>query len=200
MLVCPTYYSFDPQLQHYFGAMPENYWSELGTGMATELQIMWAGNEVCSATIGAADITAISGQLGRKPVLWDNYPVNDGERASNFLHLTPLPGREAGLAEHLAGHFCNPMNQAYLSRYPLAGLAQLYGGASARAEDFFSPALCRHLRADQPRFERLGLTKIAQAEREQLASVYAKLGEAAAAEIADWLRGGYRFDPACLTG
>lgn len=200
LLVCPTYYSFDPQLQRYFGARPEHYWSELGSGLPAELQIMWTGNEVCSATISAADITAISKHLGRKPVLWDNYPVNDGERASNFLHLTPLPGREAGLAQHIAGHFCNPMNQAQLSRYPLAGLAQLYGGASAAAEDFYSLELCRQLRTDQALFEESGLGGIAPAEREQLASVYAKIGDPAALEIADWLRGGYRFDPACLTG
>ena len=41
LLVCPTYYSFDPQLQHYFGAMPEDYWSELGTGMASRLPTGW---------------------------------------------------------------------------------------------------------------------------------------------------------------
>jgi len=141
----------------------------------------------------------IGEQLARKPVLWDNYPVNDGERASRFLHLTPLPGREPGLAQAIAGHFCNPMNQAQLSRYPLSGLAQLHGGASAVAEDFFSLELCRQLRADQALFEESGLDQIEPAARERLASVYAKISDPAALEIADWLRGGYRFDPACLT-
>jgi len=199
LLVCPTYYSFDPQLQRHFGAMPENYWSDLGNGLPAEVHIMWTGNEVCSTEIGAVDIVSISKQLARKPVLWDNYPVNDGERASNFLHLKPLPGREPGLAQQIAGHFCNPMNQAQLSRYPLAGLAQLYGGATAMPENYFSPPLCAQLRADHHCFEEVGLLGMELEEREQLATVYDKLGDSAATEIAEWLRGAYHFDPGCLT-
>ena len=199
LLVCPTYYSFDPQLQQFFGTMPENYWNQLGEELPAAAQVMWTGNEVCSSSIRVADIERIGRHLKRKPVLWDNYPVNDGARASNFLHLTPLPQRDSHLGDAIGGHFCNPMNQAQLSRYPLAGLAQLYGGAIALAENFYTPELCRRLLLDQSRFEELGLAGLSAAEREQLAAEYAKLGDPAAAEIADWLRGGYRFDPACLT-
>jgi hypothetical protein len=203
-LVCPTYYSFDPQLQRYFGPMPEDYWPDLGRGLAAEWQIMWTGNEVCSASINAADISTIRELVGRRPVLWDNYPVNDGEKASNFLNLAPLHGRDADLARQINGHFCNPMNQAQLSRYPLTGLARLYGDASARADAYFSARFWRQLQDDQPRFEELGLQGMTAPERERLALIYQDIasdcGDAAALEIADWLQGGYRFDPACLTG
>jgi hypothetical protein len=200
LLTCPTYYSFDPLLERHFGTMPENYWSELCRDMPPRVQVLWTGNQVCSASISTDDIRAISAKLGRKPALWDNYPVNDGERGSNFLHLTPLPGRQPELREELTAHFCNPMNQPLLSRYPLAGLAQLYGGRTAAAGDFFSPALCRQLQLDQQKFEVGGLSAMSASERRETAEVYERITDPAAAEIADWLRGGYRFDPACLTG
>ncbi|MEZ5573148.1 MAG: hypothetical protein R3E64_14155 [Halioglobus sp.] len=30
VLMCPTYYSFDPILEKFFGTMPANYWPQLG--------------------------------------------------------------------------------------------------------------------------------------------------------------------------
>ena len=38
-----------------------------------------------------------------------------------------------------------------------------------------------------------------ESKRQQLAREYDRIEDPAAVEIAEWLRGGYRFDPACLT-
>lgn len=199
LLMCPTYYSYDPQLQSYFGKMPEHYWEALGAGVSAEIAIMWTGNEVCAKTVAASDLTGITALLGRAPLLWDNYPVNDGAKASQFLHLEPLPGRDSGLRQALSGHLCNPMNQAYLSAYPLAGLARLYGGQQPCLEDYFADDLSRQLAQDRPMFEELGLNQMSAVQRAELAAVYRAMTDPAATEIADWLDGGYQFDPACLT-
>ena len=180
--------------------MPANYWRDFGAGMPARAQVFWTGNQVCSASITCADIHGIETLLGRKPVLWDNYPVNDGEKACNFLHLDPLPGREPGLAQALSGHFCNPMNQADLSRYPLAGLSQLYGGPQPRWERYYGTGLGHLLKRDRDLFQREGLAGIEQGHRQALMVEYGRCRAPAAQEIVDWLSDGYCFDPACLTG
>ncbi|MCX2981369.1 hyaluronidase [Halieaceae bacterium IMCC14734] len=199
LLMCPTYYSYDAQLESYFGKMPAHYWEELGATVPAEIAIMWTGNEVCAKRVVASDVTEITSMLRRPPLLWDNYPVNDGAKASQFLHLQPLPERDPGLHEALSGHFCNPMNQAYLSQFPLAGLAQLYGGPEPKLEDYFAEDLSRQLALDRPLFEHQGLQLIGAEQRLALAAVYRAMADPAAAEIADWLAGDYQFDPACLT-
>ncbi len=200
LIACPTYYSTDPVLENFFGDMPDNYWADLGMGIDLDVDLFWTGPAVCPRTVCAQDLEAITALLRRRPVLWDNYPVNDGAKASRFLHLEPLPGRAADLPEALRGHFCNPMNQAELSRYPLGGLAALYGGDSPALEALYSPDLAACLVRDQHRFEHEGLDAMGPYEREQLALEYDALGEGAAREVAAWLREEYRFDPACLTG
>jgi hypothetical protein len=200
LIVCPTYYSHDPVLEQYFGARPERYWEQLGEELPGEIQVFWTGNQVCSEGVTAADIDPIANLLGRRPVLWDNYPVNDGARASRFLHLKPLPHRAPGLQDALSGHLCNPMNQGLLSRYPLLGLARLYGTAKSTPADYFAPDFIARLETDAPLFEELGLDGIDLKEQQKLIAAYAKFSDPAAAEVVEWLKGGYAFDPACLTG
>ena len=200
LIVCPTYYSTDPVLERFFGAMPARYWDDLGTSLDASVDVFWTGPAVCSAAIDAQDLKAIAQMLRRAPVLWDNYPVNDGEKASRFLHLDPLPGRSPDLPAALRGHFCNPMNQARLSLYPLGGLAALYGGHCPSPGELFSPGLAACLARDQHCFQHQGLDAMSPDVRRRLAEEYTALGEEAALEVAGWLRDEYRFDPACLTG
>jgi hyaluronoglucosaminidase len=199
LLVCPTYYSFDPQLEQYFGPRSAHYWRDLGALLPPQAQVFWTGNEVCSKRISTDDARQISAKLGRKPLLWDNYPVNDGKQACNFLHLEPLPDRAPGLATEVTGHLCNPMSQAHLSCYPLAGLAALYGAPVTRWEDHFAPALCALLQRDWELFQHGGLDAVSADQGRQLVAEYGALSEPAAAEVVAWLSGEYLFDPACLT-
>ncbi len=202
VLVCPTYYSFDPVLEQYFGRMPADYWLQLGRDMPVDIDIFWTGNQVCSESIGAKDLQPIVEQLGRRVLLWDNYPVNDGAVRSNFLYTSKLTARSSDLGAYISGHLCNPMNQGLLSLPALSGLAQLYGSG-----DFGSEALCRllgpltleRLSRDGQVFEEQGLSGMGQQQCRQLALEYRALPGAAALEITQWLRGEYSFDPACLT-
>lgn len=200
LLVCPTYYSFDPVLERHFGLMPAGYWEALGTVLAPEIEILWTGNAVCSTTIDRADVRRIADALGRPPMLWDNYPVNDGERGCKYLNLRPLSGRDPAICREIRGHLCNPMNQGYLSRFPIAGLAVLYGHEPVQLREVFSKALADLLERDGVRFQETGLDGLSLSERERLAAQYAALDDPAAGEVAAWLRGEYAFDPACLTG
>src|SRR5690606_27579028 len=111
MIVCPTYYSDDPILDRVFGRRPEDYVSELGRLVDPRIDIFWTGEEVLSREISVAHVTRVTEQLRRKPFLWDNYPVNDGQRMSQYLHLRGSTGRPAELADHVAAHGVNPALQ-----------------------------------------------------------------------------------------
>jgi hypothetical protein len=202
VLMCPTYYSFDPILQKYFGLMPENYWSQLGHELPDGVDIFWTGNNVCATSIEVKDIQSISGQLGRQVILWDNYPVNDGAIRSRFLYLEELPARSTALRPLLTGHLCNPMNQGLLSLPALNGLATLYDSRDldeSALATLLGPVTLERLSRDRETFQQLGLPGLGLRRRMQLASEYGTLPGAAAREVEEWLRGEYSFDPACLT-
>ena len=202
ILVCPTYYSFDPVLEKYFGTMPANYWEQLGKQIPAQVDIFWTGNRVCSDTVSAQDIDTICRQLGRKVMLWDNYPVNDGALRSNYIYSSKLSGRDHSLGEKLSGHLCNPMNQPQLSLMALEGLADLYADKSQERPwlaQLYGPATYEQFSLDREDFETLGLTGMGHRRCHELAVLYGGLPGTAAQEIAGWLRGEYTFDPACLT-
>jgi hypothetical protein len=205
-LMCPTYYSFDPQLEQFFGPMPPRYLEELGAALPAAVEVLWTGPLVLSPGFARADIDAVAGRIGRKPVLWDNYPVNDGRKISRFLHLLPVRGRPAQLRDWCAGHLANPMNQPFLSQLPLASLARSFREGDAydsercwrQQLDALAPALAGLLARDAELFQRQGLDQLSAARRAALIDEYCAVGHPAAAEIADWLGEGYRFDPECL--
>lgn len=203
LIVCPTYYSFDPVLERFFGPMPAGYWQQLGRELPKDSQIFWTGNKVCSQSIAVDDIQAIVEHLGRPVTLWDNYPVNDGAVRSNFLYLSKLSDRSSALRPFISGHLCNPMNQSLLSLPALSGLIELYGGTKLddRAlSRILGPQTWERLSRDKHAFEHLGLSGLGEHRRNQLALEYDNLPGVAAREVAEWLRGDYTFDPACLTG
>lgn len=206
-VICPSYYSFDPVLEQVFGAMPARYLETLGELLPACVDIFWTGALVCSPGYSSQDIAAIASRIGRKPMLWDNYPVNDGKRISRFLHLLPVRERPQQLREWCSGHFANPMNQPLLSQLPLASLAQSYRASSYDPERFWLEYLTRFidtdfaalLRRDAELFQRQGLDALSDNERQTLIADYQRVSDPAAAEVIDWLQEGYRFDPACLT-
>ena len=203
LLVCPTYYSFDPALERFFGAMPVDYWADLGAALPVDVDIFWTGNQVCSPAVSLDDIAAIRQRLGRPVILWDNYPVNDGEERSQRLYLKPLGERDPALRDCLAGHLCNPMNQALLSLPALLGLAQLYGDVTAARQfvvDYLGEQTWKQLQVDREEFVSVGLAAMGPERCAELAQCYGSMPGAAAGEVAAWLRGEYAWDPACLTG
>lgn len=203
ILVCPTYYSYDPLLEQHFGQMPEGYWSELGSHLPQEVDVFWTGNQVCSDSIVDEDLEAVVSQLQRPVTLWDNYPVNDGRQRCEHLYTSPLSARSLAAGASIRGHLCNPMNQALLSLPALSGLSVLYGGGGYSNEalsEYLGKGLYAALLEDAESFEIQGRVGLGEQVCAELASRYAQFEGAAADEIVGWLEGKYRFDPACLTG
>jgi len=115
LLFCPTEYA---------GTRTTPYLETLGRELDEGIPILWTGPRVVSHTITRKDARAFAAAVGRKPYLWDNYPVNDF--APNRIFLGPFRGREAGLACELCGYVSNPMNQPFASGIALRTLADYF--------------------------------------------------------------------------
>lgn len=119
----------------YVGIRPTAYLEALAGALPPEVDVMWTGPTVCSPTIAAEDARAWATALaGRRPILWDNYPVNDGTMVRS-LHLGPYRGREPALTDELDGVLCNPMLQAHASQVALATAADFLCGPDAYDPD-----------------------------------------------------------------
>jgi hyaluronoglucosaminidase len=202
VMVCPTYYSFDPVLEKFFGKKPTDYWQQLGRNLPAEVDILWTGNGVCSDSVCVADIEAVEAQLGRQVTLWDNYPVNDGAQRSNFLYGEKLAHRDKALSTRLGGHLCNPMNQGIVSLLALQGMSEIYDGVKpddSWLREVWGGQVFDQLAGDIDEFQRLGLQGMGSERSTCLSRVYGLLPGPAAREVEEWLRGEYAFDPACLT-
>lgn len=206
-IICPTYYSSDPMLARHFGEKPERYLEELGVGLAPDVAVFWTGPKVISDFYPRDHLQEIGDTLRRKPLLWDNYPVNDAKKLTPFLHLLPFSDRDPlNFAELCSGHMSNPMNEAYLSQLALYSLSKLYQfeGKPIRFEEMCKrvcpPVMANLLTQDGLLFHSLGLDTLTEGDKARMLERYtACLPDPMAAEICDWLQGRYVFDPACLT-
>jgi hypothetical protein len=206
-ILCPTYYCLDPVLEQLFGKMPEDYLGKLGRGLDPKVSLFWTGESVCSSSYTEAHLRAAAAFLGRKPFLWDNYPVNDGPRMCKFLHLRPMTGRPAGIGKWLAAHAVNPMNQSALSKIVLLTLKMSYelGAAYSPGQAFLQaaetvtcPAMAFQLEKNLPDFMDRGLDILTAEKKQLLREIYTtylvspnNFTAQAAQEIIDWLDGRY---------
>ncbi|GAB3380984.1 protein O-GlcNAcase [Spongiibacter taiwanensis] len=200
--VCPSYYSFDPILEEIFGDCPAGYFEQLNAGLPPSVDLLWTGNKVVSESISAADIAAATATLGRPPLLWDNYPVNDGRKTSRFLHLAPFSQRAGIDPARCRGHFSNPMNQFSLNQLALTSLhAPLSDPCDTLAlSDCDIPASLQYLLGrDWQAFQCRGLDGMTDAEKQQRVAEYGAIDHPMAVEVVEWLNEAYRFDPNCLT-
>ncbi len=147
--------------------------------------------------------------LGRKPFLWDNYPVNDGADISRFLFTKAFTNRPDSLAQLTTGHAVNPMNQPWLSRIPLYSLPLSYSqGRHYDPEKALQEGLtmlcgenlARQISNDVECFQNEGLDNIDTTQSKQLIQQYSQYDSPYAREIIAWLKGEYAFDKECLTG
>jgi hypothetical protein len=196
IIVCPSYYSDDPVLDRVFGQRPADYLSELGRRLDPAIHLMWTGDEVCSRELSPGALERVAEQLGRKPFLWDNYPVNDGPRMSQHLHLRAFSGRPASLAGHVAAHGINVAVQPWLTLAPAISLAMSYaegerysyGEAFLRAAtEAYGEPLARRLQADLLTLHDSGLDRLSAERRASLRERYAAFGHPAADEVVAWL-------------
>lgn len=209
IIFCPTYYSFDPVLEKVFGKMPETYWLDLNKNLDKKIDIFWTGEKVCSTEYSVQHLAQVEELLGRKPFLWDNYPVNDSAAKSKILQLRPVNSSHRDIQDNVSGHALNPMNQAALSQIPLASLPLAYANPHNYDDEaalkeivhnLCGEELARALLQDLSIFQDIGLGKMNEQEKHQLLQRYSAFPQNPfCEEIIDWLNGGYTFDPACLT-
>jgi hyaluronoglucosaminidase len=200
LILCPSYYSFDPILEQLFGKMPDNYWQDLGALLDTSIDIFWTGDKVISQEYPRQGLQKITEAFQRKPVIWDNSIVNDGRKTSPFLTVRAM--FSAGdLAQDVNGIIVNPMNAPALSQIPLLSLT-LTGTPDLRflqalhqeAPELES-AILNHLAL----FNEKGRENLTPEDIAQLNDCFRVEISPIAQNIIAWLEGAYQFDPACLT-
>lgn len=116
ILCCPIAYWGD-------GTNPEHraYLEALARLLHPEAYVFWTGDSVVTPRITRAAAESYRDIVRHRLFLWDNYPVNDGNRT---LHLGPLRGRDRDLCEVIDGYLSNPMaSQNQMNRLPLATCA-----------------------------------------------------------------------------
>ena len=206
VLMCPTYYSDDRMLDVVFGQRPNVYLEDLGRRLDPKVRVYWTGEEICSREFSPGHLTRVAEALGRKPTLWDNYPVNDGPRMSRFLHLRGFTGRRHTIADHVAGHAINPALQAHLSLIPAATLVANYreGDGYAYLSEFRAAArslagepLAAMLEDDLHALQDRGFDAPGDSpddDRARLRARYAAVQHPMAAEVVRWLDGADTVD------
>ncbi len=201
VIMCPSYYSDDPVLDRVFGARPPDYLDDLGKNLDPAVEIFWTGEEVISRQYSAGHLERVANILQRRPLIWDNYPVNDGQRMSQYLHLRGFTGRPAEMADHVAAHGINPALQPTLGLIPAITLSDSYriGSSYEYAASFkhacaevLGDALGEMVREDLLTLQDIGLDRLG-AKEPDLRARYAGIDHPGAREIIAWLDGDYRI-------
>ncbi|MBA3307980.1 MAG: beta-N-acetylglucosaminidase domain-containing protein [Chloroflexi bacterium] len=133
-LFCPTEYCSSVPT-------PTPYLRTLGETLEAGIEVFWTGPQVCSHTITSSDLTAVTEGLQRRPLLWDNYPVNDGEMRWD-PHIRPLRGRGADLPGACSGIVANGAIEAEATKIALHTFAAYWRDPSGYdPETAWGPAL-----------------------------------------------------------
>lgn len=202
VFMCPTYYSDDRMLDVVFGERPPGYLEDLGRRLDLQVGVYWTGEEICAREFSPGHLARVAEALGRKPTLWDNYPVNDGPRMSRFLHLRGFTGRPSVIGPHVAAHAINPALQAHLTLIPAATLAASYreGPAysymcafRAAARALAGAGLAEMLEDDLLALQDRGIDQLGD-DRERLRRRYAAVEHPIAVEVVRWLDGADTVD------
>jgi hyaluronoglucosaminidase len=201
LIVCPTVYTDDPMLQRVFGPTPPDYLDDLGAGLDPKIEIFWTGEEVCSREFSPGHLARVGERMRRKPLLWDNYPVNDGPAMAPHLYVRAFTGRPASIGPYIAGHAINPSSQPILFRVPALtlvesyalGEAYCYGEAWGRAADeALGPELAALIRRHLNLINDQGLDRIEQL-KPKMRERYEAVDHPGAREVLDWLDGHWRY-------
>lgn len=114
LVVCPTTYTAAWGNREYLRIV--------GAGIPAGIPLFWTGNDIAPATITRHDARYWAQLMNRKPLLWDNFPVNDFETWRPIVG--PLDGRDPALSQTTRGIIANPMDAPYLSMIPLYTVAE----------------------------------------------------------------------------
>ncbi|MPV36642.1 hypothetical protein GB881_06155 [Georgenia subflava] len=106
----------------YAGLETSAYREQLAATLPADALVWWTGHDIVVGEVTREHVDRAAATYGRRLLLWDNFPVNDFDRARLFLG--PLQGRTTSLdGSALAGISANPMIEAAASQVPLATVA-----------------------------------------------------------------------------
>lgn len=111
----------------YHGVKDNAYWQTLRGKLDPSVQVIWTGPSILSKSITSEQADQVAKLLGRKPLIWDNYPVNDYTyeiKKRPQLLMGPIEGRDDDLGQHTAGLLANPMIQPETSKMALFTIGQ----------------------------------------------------------------------------
>lgn len=110
----------------YHGEAPFSpYLHDLGERLHPEIDIFYTGLDVCSPEIRSSHVHDFAAAIGRAPLIWDNYPVNDLAMRP-YMHIGPIRGRDPDLYQTVRGIVVNPMLQPEASKIPLLTFADYF--------------------------------------------------------------------------
>lgn len=109
LVVCPM---------QYHGSGAEPYITTLCRGIPAGVDVFWTGKKICSPELTTADARSFRKHTGRKPLYWDNFPVNDAEMYGE-MHIGPYLNRSADLSRCARGVVSNVMEYPLCSAIPL---------------------------------------------------------------------------------
>ncbi|BBH21926.1 hypothetical protein Back11_32710 [Paenibacillus baekrokdamisoli] len=113
LIVCPT---------QYCGIGNERYISKLGSSIHPSIDLFWTGRNICSQEITLSEASVFTQHTHRKPLYWDNYPVNDVEMTDE-MHIGPYRLRDRHLYRFSRGIIANGMEYAESSKIAYATIA-----------------------------------------------------------------------------
>lgn len=109
LVICPM---------QYHGSGTEEYITHLCRGIPETVKVFWTGKKICSPELTSDDAKTFIEYTGRKPLYWDNFPVNDAEMYGE-MHIGPYLGRSADLSCYSEGIVSNVMEYPLCSAIPL---------------------------------------------------------------------------------
>lgn len=131
----------------YAGSEPNPYKTTFGKKTNEKIRIQWTGEGVFSDVVTVESVErALSTYKTGNMFIWDNFPVNDGNR--DRLFLNPLTGRAAALYKDLLGFTSNPMIEPYASMPALANYGDYTWNSPAYDANASMAAALRELSGD----------------------------------------------------
>jgi len=116
----PTFHLYTVPVD-YSGVTPTAYLRGFSGALAAPITVMWTGVNTVNGTIDCSTASQYAQAIGRTPLLWDNFPVND--YATDKLMLGPYAGRAPDLPKCLTGIVANPALQVRANEISLFTVA-----------------------------------------------------------------------------
>lgn len=113
----------------YSGTSDTPYLQGLRSKLSPAIEVLWTGTAVGSRNFTPAQVSAYAQAIGRKPVVWDNWTVDDSDGnivgQTQRVHLGSYP-RGADIVNQVRGFLLNPMNEADLNELPFLTAADYF--------------------------------------------------------------------------